>query len=554
MLQTPWLKAYETLGVEVIPPANLTLADYMETHVQQRPDALALHYFSRSWTYAQVNAEANKIASALRDLGVGRGDVVGFHMPNIPQYYIALMAISKLGAIGSGVSPLLAPPELAHQIADANIKALMSFEALGPVVSAMAAPACLDSVIICGARDYLDRPEVAELDLADIKTLSFNSFIKGKSSEFEGVKTDPAETFMIQYTGGTTGKPKGAMLSHRTLMHNPLQVLALAPEVEIGNEVYVTAFPLFHVAGLCFGLMSALTGGSYECLPDPRDTDRICDVLKARAATRFAAVPALYDMLVANPKFAECDFSRMVAANSGAAPMTQATHDAVTKIIGKPVMSDIFGMTETGPCHTTNPVSAPKLGSVGLPCAGAKIRIRDVETGTKDMPLGEIGEICSAGPQLMKGYLGLPEESARAMREIDGERWMFTGDVGYMDEEGYVFLCDRAKDMLVVGGFKVFSVEVEDKLSALPMVAGSAVIGTPDKRRPGNDIVNLYVALSPDYHGHDEGELREELTTWIRENMAAYKVPKHINFIDAIPLTPVGKIDKKKLRAQALSV
>ena len=514
----------------------------------------ALHYFSRSWTYAQVNAEANKIASALRDLGVGRGDVVGFHMPNIPQYYIALMAISKLGAIGSGVSPLLAPPELAHQIADANIKALMSFEALGPVVSAMAAPACLDSVIICGARDYLDRPEVAELDLADIKTLSFNSFIKGKSSEFEGVKTDPAETFMIQYTGGTTGKPKGAMLSHRTLMHNPLQVLALAPEVEIGNEVYVTAFPLFHVAGLCFGLMSALTGGSYECLPDPRDTDRICDVLKARAATRFAAVPALYDMLVANPKFAECDFSRMVAANSGAAPMTQATHDAVTKIIGKPVMSDIFGMTETGPCHTTNPVSAPKLGSVGLPCAGAKIRIRDVETGTKDMPLGEIGEICSAGPQLMKGYLGLPEESARAMREIDGERWMFTGDVGYMDEEGYVFLCDRAKDMLVVGGFKVFSVEVEDKLSALPMVAGSAVIGTPDKRRPGNDIVNLYVALSPDYHGHDEGELREELTTWIRENMAAYKVPKHINFIDAIPLTLVGKIDKKKLRAQALSV
>ena len=216
-------------------------------------------------------------------------------------------------------------------------------------------------------------------------------------------------------------------------------------------------------------------------------------------------------------------------------------------------MSDIFGMTETGPCHTTNPVKAPKIGSVGLPCAGAKIRIRDVETGTKDMPLGEIGEICSAGPQLMKGYLGLPEESARAMREIDGERWMFTGDVGYMDDEGYVFLCDRAKDMLVVGGFKVFSVEVEDKLSALPMVAGSAVIGTPDKRRPGNDIVNLYVALSPEYRGQDEAALRAELTSWIRENMAAYKVPKQIIFIDAIPLTPVGKIDKKKLRAQALS-
>ena len=169
------------------------------------------------------------------------------------------------------------------------------------------------------------------------------------------------------------------------------------------------------------------------------------------------------------------------------------------------------------------------------------------------MPLGEIGEICSAGPQLMKGYLGLPEESARAMREIDGERWMFTGDVGYMDEDGYVFLCDRAKDMLVVGGFKVFSVEVEDKLAALPMVAGSAVIGTPDTKRMGNDIVNLYVALSPDHRGQDEDALRDELTAWIRENMAAYKVPKNIIFIDEIPLTPVGKIDKKKLRAEALA-
>lgn len=159
---------------------------------------------------------------------------------------------------------------------------------------------------------------------------------------------------------------------------------------------------------------------------------------------------------------------------------------------------------------------------------------------------------CSAGPQLMKGYLGLPEESARAIRVIDGQRWMFTGDVGFMDEDGYIFLCDRAKDMLVVGGFKVFSVEVEDKLATLPMVAGSAVIGTPDENRLGNDIVNLYVALTPKYKSKDETELKAELTAWIRESMAAYKVPKKINFVDEIPLTPVGKIDKKKLRAKAL--
>jgi long-chain acyl-CoA synthetase len=551
-LKTPWLATYEKIGVKISPPADRSLAEYLEEHARVRPDAPALHYFSRSWTYGQVNTTANQLANALSDLGVGRGDVVGLHMPNLPQYYLGLVAISKLGAIGSGVSPLLAPPELAHQVADARIKVLMSFETLGPAVSAMHAPDCLQAVVICGARDLLDSPEVALPNLPQLKTVSFNSIFESASKSFETVPVDPQDTFMIQYTGGTTGKPKGAELSNSTLLHNPIQVLALAPEIRVGDEIFVSAFPLFHIAGLCFCLMAFVTGGSYECLPDPRDTDRICEAMKSRPPTRIAAVPALYDMLVANPKFAEVDFSRVEMASSGAAPMTRATQDAVTNIIGRPVMSDIFGMTETGPCHTSNPVVAPKAGSVGLPCAGAKIRIRDVETGLKDMPFGEAGEICSAGPQLMKGYLDLPEESARAVRMIEGERWMFTGDVGYMDEEGYVFLCDRAKDMLVVGGFKVFSVEVEDKLASLPMVASSAIIGTPDTRRPGNDIVNLYVSLSPDYRDKAEDGLRAELLAWIRENMAAYKVPKRIVFVDEIPLTPVGKIDKKKLRAAAM--
>lgn len=552
-LKTPWLATYRKLGIKVMPPANRTLASYIEEHASIRPDSPALHYFSRSWNYGQVNAEVNRLANALSSLGVMKGDVVGLHMPNLPQYYLALSAISKLGAIGSGVSPLLAPPELAHQISDARIKVLMSFEALSPAVAAMTAPDCLEVVVVCGARDLLDAPDVALPTLTQAKTVSFTSIFNGALDTFETVTVDPQDTFMIQYTGGTTGKPKGAMLSHSTLLHNPFQVLALAPEVKVGDEIFVSAFPLFHIAGLCFCLMGFVTGGSYECLPDPRDTDRICDAMQSRPPTRIAAVPALYDMLVANPKFAEIDFSRVVMACSGAAPMTQATQNAVTHIIGRSVMSDIFGMTETGPCHTSNPVVAAKAGSVGLPCAGAKIRIRDVETGLKDMPFGEPGEICSAGPQLMKGYLDLPEESTRAVREIDGERWMFTGDVGYMDEDGYVFLCDRAKDMLVVGGFKVFSVEVEDKLASLPMVASSAIIGTPDARRPGNDVVNLYVALTPAYKGKNEADLRADFIAWIRENMAAYKVPKRIVFIDEIPLTPVGKIDKKKLRAAAMT-
>jgi len=205
-------------------------------------------------------------------------------------------------------------------------------------------------------------------------------------------------------------------------------------------------------------------------------------------------------------------------------------------------------MTETGPCYVTHPATRYKPGSIGIPIAGTDVRIMDSETGTKDMPLGEPGEICTAGPQVMKGYLGLPEESARALREIDGHIWMYSGDVGYMDEEGYIFLCDRAKDMLIVGGFKVFSVEVEDKLCTLPEIASCAIIGTADEKRPGNDIVNLYIQLEPDYTGRDEAAIKETITAFCRANMAPYKVPKQIYIIDEIPLTPVGKIDKKALR------
>jgi long-chain acyl-CoA synthetase len=252
--------------------------------------------------------------------------------------------------------------------------------------------------------------------------------------------------------------------------------------------------------------------------------------------------------MIANPAFSALDFSKLRLAVSGAAPLTRGSYDALSAVIGEHKISDAFGMTETAPCYTANPPRRYKLGSIGFPVPNAKVRIVDVETGKQDMPCGEPGEIICTGPQVMKGYLSLPDESAKALREIDGERWMFSGDVGYMDEEGYIFLCDRAKDMLIVGGFKVFSVEVEDKLSAMPEIAVCAIIGSEDKARAGNDIVNLYVELSASYKNADHDFVKDKIVTFCHDSMAAYKAPKHIHFIDAIPLTPVGKIDKKALR------
>lgn len=545
----PWLKLYEELDVTAPEFDGLPLGAHIEHHAEARPDASAFRYFSHVSSYGELNAEANRLANALAGLGVGRGDTVGFHMANLPQYYVGLVAVSKLGARGSGVSPLLAPPELVHQIDDAGISVLMSLSDLAPALSAMPrVPDGLRHVISVGAGDFIGAPDVAPIDLPGVSSTTYQASVAGQSDKFHQVDVAPDDIFMIQYTGGTTGKPKGAKLSHKNVMLNGPMAMSFDAPSALYGERYASAFPYFHIAGLALLLYGVPLGAETLILPNPRDIDHFVAQMRDHPPTVLGAVPALYDMLVAHPDFDKIDFSNLRVAKSGAAPLTKSTLSRVEAVIGANKFSDVFGMTETGPCHIVHPYSRYKLGSVGIPLPLTDMRIMDVETGTQEMPIGEPGEIVTAGPQVMKGYLGLPDETARALREIDGVRYMYTGDVGYMDEDGYVFLCDRAKDMLVVGGFKVFSVEVEDKLKAHPDVAESAVVGAPDLKRPGNDIVHLFVQRSPDSAGSD-ADAQDRLMTWIRANMAPYKIPKHMHFLDEIPLTPVGKIDKKKMRA-----
>lgn len=545
----PWLKLYDELGVT--PPIfdGLPLGAHADRHAAVRPDAPAYRFMNATVGYGALNSMANQLANALAGLGVGRGDTVGFHLPNIPQYLIGLIAISKLGARGSGVSPLLAPPELAHQIDDAGISVLLSLSDLASALEGMpAVPDGLRHIISMGGGDTLGAPDIDPVALPGVTSQTYQSLMEGESEHFAQVDIDPDDTFMIQYTGGTTGKPKGAELSHRNLLGNGPMARAFDPDPEVYGERYASAFPFFHAAGLALLLYAVPLGAELLLLPNPRDIDHFVAQMRDRPPTLLGAVPALYDMLIAHPDFATVDFSRLKVAKSGAAPLTSDTLSRLEAVIGPDKFSDVFGMTETGPCYIAHPMTHYRRGSVGIPLPGADVRIRDVETGTQEMPLGEPGEIVTSGPQVMKGYLGLPEESARALRIIDGERYMFTGDVGYMDEDGYVFLCDRAKDMLVVGGFKVFSVEIEDKLKAHPDVAESAIVGAPDETRPGNDIVHLFIQRSPDSEGAD-AEVKARLTDWIRANMAPYKVPKQVHILDEIPLTPVGKIDKKTMRA-----
>jgi long-chain acyl-CoA synthetase len=546
----PWAKVHERLGVAVPPFDDRPIGAHVERHAEARPDAPALFFGGRTISYAELDRMAGALAAGLKARGVGRGDVVGLHLPNLPQYAAGVVAVSKLGAVGSGVSPLLAPPELGHQLADSRAKAVITLDALAPALAKMDAPESLELVVVTTPTDAFapgapDLPEVGSAAIA-----SNGEVIAELVDPVRQVETRPEDTAFIQYTGGTTGRPKGAMLSIRTLMHNPRAFNAASPYREY-EEVVATAFPMFHIAGLSVFTASMIYGAQVFLVPNPRDTKGFAEMMRARPPTLMSAVPALYDMLLAEPAFRDADFSRLRIAASGAAPLPASTIRKLNDTIGEGRIADAFGMTETGPCYTFHPPSVRKEGTIGLPMPGAEVRIVDVETGTKLMPFGEPGEIACAGPQVMQGYLGLPEESERALREHAGRRWMFSGDVGSMDEEGYITLRDRAKDMLIVGGYKVFSVEVEDQVKGRRGVEACALVGTPDEDRPGNDVVHLFLALNEEGRARGRAPVSDEVVTFIRETMAPYKVPRHVHVVDAIPLTPVGKIDKKALRVWA---
>jgi long-chain acyl-CoA synthetase len=546
----PWRELHKTLGLDPAPAFDdRTLAEHVHGHAVRQADAIALQFHDLGLSYGELHVFAGRFANALRGLGIGKGDVVGIHLPNVPQYLVALVALSRLGAIGSGVSPLMTPGEIAYQVQDAGIKLLLTLDALaGAVLARMQdRPACLQGIIVTGAGEHLGVPCAASPEIEGLRIERYQDLLAASAADCVQTPFAPDDTAMIQYTGGTTGRPKGALISLRNLMHNPLQLDAYAPWEQSG-EILMSAFPMFHVAGLSVHAAGLRFGARLLLIPDPRDTDFICRQMRRFAPTRIAAVPTLYQMLINNPAVQQVDFSPLKIALSGAAPLALEDRRRIEAVIGASRLSDVFGMTETGPVHVCNPPMRCKPTTVGIPVAGADTRIVDLETGTREMPFGEPGEIITTGPQLMKGYLGLPEESARALREIDGRTWMFTGDVGFMDEEGYITLCDRAKDMLIVGGYKVFSVEVEDKLKVLDCIAQTAVIGTPDNKRPGNDIVNLYVELSAAGRERGQDQVLAEIEAFCRENLAAYKVPKNIVVIEQIPLTPVGKIDKKALR------
>lgn len=543
--QRPWLATYKTLekcweAVPAVPEKNLS--DYIREHAHGFSDRVALVYGDQEITYRELNHQADLLARAIKKQQVKAGDVIALQMPNVPQYVVALVAAARLGVVVTSVSPLLTVKEASTQCNDAKVKLLITvpglFQAMGNAL--VANVSSLNAVFLAApVSENSDLPRnVSVLDWPGIMSQP------AEPLSFPAISMD--DVLYLQYTGGTTGKAKAAQLTSRHILTNNIQA-NLFYGLRLGMETVASAFPFFHIGGIAV-LMNALrTAATFLVVPDPRNLDDYCSLMERFPPTVLANVPTLFQMLMGSERFCALDFSVLKIAISGAAPFPEEEIKKLEHIIGKDKYCEVYGMTETSPVQTLNPAERFKPGFVGVPLPGTDLKIMDVIDGDKEMPLGEPGEVVVAGPQVMLGYRQAEQANAKALREIDGKTWMYTGDIGFLDDEGYLKICDRSKDMLIVGGYKVFSVELENKLQELPFIAMSAVVGVPDEARPGNDIVQLYIQPVPEA-ALTEQEMEEQVVSFCKQNFAPYKVPKGIHFVDALPLTSVGKLDKKALR------
>ncbi|MFX0026127.1 MAG: AMP-binding protein [Candidatus Hermodarchaeota archaeon] len=560
-----WKKNWDP-GLDDIDPKEFeTTYPEMIRHVLDTfPDNMGFAYQGLEISFNELDKYSNQFANMLIENGFKIGDVVAINLPNIPEYVYSVVGTLKAGCIVSGVSPLLSDVQMHYQLDDLgkggkNI-ALVTLDAifehrLKKIADKLPQLKVVVATSVLGSFDKESREKikaVREIPSGEVTPLEgkivfdFQDDVLTKfSTDLPKVEISPDDIGWIQYTGGTTGPPKGAMLSHRNCVSNIKAIISWL-QWEEGAGVLLSGFPMFHIAGLTVCEAAIFLGWSQILIANPRDALHICNEMKKYEPTILVNVPSLYQILINFRKFKRLDHSKLRICVSAASPFPKESQEALESIVGEGKLLELYGMTELSPVATMNPsIGKKKLGTVGLPFLNVDLKIVDPETG-KEVPLGEAGEICVNGPLVMQGYYNKPEETAKA---IDKDGYMHSGDIGIMDEDGYIRIVDRTKDMIIVGGFKVFSAKIEDVLSKHPAIGMIALIGLPNPDRPGSEIVKAFIQLDPDfeYDGNEEA-LKEDITDFAKENVAPYEVPKIIEIAKELPLTAVGKIDKKVLR------
>jgi long-chain acyl-CoA synthetase len=549
-----WEKSYpEGVSWDAPLPAAVSLESLLETAASKWPERTALDFYDRTFTFRELRDLSARAAKGLQALGVGPGVHVGLHLPNTPHFVITFFAVLMAGGRVVNFSPLAAPRELKYQITDAEtqIMVTLGLPMLYPQIAALNGTAKFETLVVCNIEDFLPAPvarafgPAAERVGGASREIDF-AVLLANDGVFKRHPRGPIddEVAVLQYTGGTTGQPKGAMLTHANFCA-VLNIYNLWNGLTANEEPQkaLAVLPLFHIFGLTYVMLLAVANGSQVVLHIKFDPDRVLADIARKKITIFPAVPTMYTALVNHPKIKEFDLSSVSMWASGGAPLPLDVLQRFEALTGHSPREG-YGLTETAPLGTLQIKNGPaRQGSVGLPAPHSILEVVDLETGTKVLSVGEKGEICFRGPQVMKGYWKKREATEDAFR---GGRF-HTGDIGFIDQDGFVTLVDRKKDMILSGGFNVFPRNIEEAIYEHPAVAEVTVIGIPDAYR--GQSAKAFIALKPGQAPFGIDELR----VFLSDKLAKYEMPTEMEIRASLPKTPVGKLSKKELVAEELA-
>lgn len=566
--ERPWTDSYDVGLPTALEFPDVPLHQFLKDTRNRIPHNVALitpadlpviGRISRSVTYEALDRASDALAAALVDLGLKKSDRVAIVMPNSVAFVISFYAILKAGGVVAATNPTYPADKMAHQIDDCDAEFVVTMTLFYGLVKRVRPNTKVKTVIVANIKEYL--PSLAKFLFTIAKEKKEGHFVKELEAgdywfqdllaKYDGkranVNVQPDDLAIFQYTGGTTGVPKAAMSKHRALVANMLQTGGILDLFDrpVEDEVFLGAIPFFHVYGLVVVVSTSVYRGCKIVLaPNPRDIDDVLGNIETFRTSLFPGVPALYNAINNHPRVqnGEVDLSSLHLCLSGSAPLPAATKAEFERLSGGSVREG-FGMSEAPTATHVNPIyKENRQGSIGLPLPEMDMRIVSLEDGETDVPVGEIGELVMSGPNVMVGYHGMLEETQKVLREKDGKRWLYTGDIARMDEDGYFYIVDRKKDMALIGGYNVYPTAVENAISSHSAVLEVGVAAIPHPERPGQEALKAWIVIKPE---HDLDE--EEIIEFLGEKLAPYEIPRRIAFINELPKTAVGKTLRREL-------
>ncbi len=561
-MDTRWTQHYEPGVPTTLTYPTTPLSALLDDAVKAYPNNTAINFVLKymagghvamggKLTYRQLKEAVDRFATALHALGVRKGDRVALMLPNTPQFVIGFFAAARLGAIIVNINPTYTPRELKHQLEDSGAETIVLLNLFLPRLREIQAETQLKRVIATHIYDTLAFPtsmlvrraQQKEPDWVQVEpdesTFLFDQLLADYPAAPPLITVEPDDVALFQYTGGTTGVPKAAMLTHHNLMANTVQLMAWMPSLEMGRERVMCAIPFFHVYGMtvamCFGIAKA---AELIILPNPRPIDIVMEALHNEKATVFPGVPAMYIAIINHDDISQYNLRSIKACISGSAALPMEVQETFGELTGGRLVEG-YALTEAAPVTHCNPVfGTRKSGSIGIPMPDVEVQVLDLES-EQPLPIGSEreGELLLRGPQIMKGYWNRPDETAKTTLEGG---WLRTGDIVRTDEDGYFYIVDRKKDLIIASGYNIVPREVEEVLFMHPKVLEATVAGIPDPYR--GETVKAYVVLKP-----GEESSRDEIRAFCKERLAPYKVPTHVEFLEELPKSQVGKVLRRVL-------